>query len=250
MEVEEAVEDTDPQQVFAEYGDNGELDLDYGGLLAEVEQEPDTTPVHSAPAAYEDISPPRLVPKATYTSKIASRHLPWSQTKPAAGETAGGSCSFNKYTSLRLLCIVLTCHPSVSIRLRQAIWQCYVSPASISSSVQLRHKVLFCLDDPEHIVVNAGIQPHKSPLQPLWQQVAFEDRCLSSGVSICGQSFRAASTLYKLLPSRRQAETPDTCCSGLWPCWSQDLMVLGHPRPYSSCPPRLSSCLLQCSSCS
>ena len=117
MEVEEAVDGIEPQHVFAEYGDNGELDLDYGGLLAEVEQEPETTPLHSAPAAYEESPPPRLVPKATFISKLASRHLPWYRNQPAAEDTAGGSCQLLTRTP---------CHSAlfspartVSIRLKQ-----------------------------------------------------------------------------------------------------------------------------------
>lgn len=134
MDVEEATDGIDPQQVFAEYGDNGELDLDYGGLLAEVEQDPET-PLHSVPAAYEESPPPRLVPKATFTSKLASRHLPWSRTKPTAEDTAGGSC--------QLLTRTPPCHSALfshatkcQHQAQTGYWMCWVIPASISSSVQ------------------------------------------------------------------------------------------------------------------
>lgn len=85
----EDAESMSPQHDFVQYGDNGEhgeLDLNYGGLLPEeVEQEPETSPVHRIPAAYEESPPPRLVAKATFISKVSSRHLPWSETKPGAG---------------------------------------------------------------------------------------------------------------------------------------------------------------------
>lgn len=113
MEVEEAMEDTNPQQASVEYGDNGELELNFGGGLLEAEQELEASP-HYAPAAYEESPPPRLVAKATIISKVASRHLPWSQPKPAAEDTYKTSRrvlpAFNKPTSLPILCIVLTCH--------------------------------------------------------------------------------------------------------------------------------------------
>lgn len=107
------MEDTNPQQASVEYGDNGELELNFGGGLLEAEQELEASP-HYAPAAYEESPPPRLVAKATIISKVASRHLPWSQPKPAAEDTYKTSRrvlpAFNKPTSLPILCIVLTCH--------------------------------------------------------------------------------------------------------------------------------------------
>lgn len=84
------MDSTSPQHDFVQYGDSGEhgeLDLNYGGLLPEEveEQEPEASPLHRVPAAYEESPPPRLVAKATFISKVSSRHLPWSETKPAAG---------------------------------------------------------------------------------------------------------------------------------------------------------------------
>lgn len=137
MEVEEAEEGTNPQQASVEYGDNGELDLNYGGSLLEAEQEPETSP-HFAPAAYEESPPPRLVAKATLISKVASRHLPWSKTKPAAGDTYK--------TSTRMLPALTSSSPCPSSALffpsttcqqqYQAIRQCCCTSASNSSSVQ------------------------------------------------------------------------------------------------------------------
>ena len=50
--------------------DNGELDLSFTRLVADTEQELDTTPLHHAAAVYEESPPPRLVAKAA-TRKIA-----------------------------------------------------------------------------------------------------------------------------------------------------------------------------------
>ena len=160
MEVEEQMEGAVPQQAFVEFVDNGELDLNYGGGLLEAEQEPETFP-HSASAAYEESPPPRLVAKATIISKVASRHLPWSKTKPAAEDT--------DKTSRQVLPAVTSsspCHSSalfipatICQQRSQASWQGCRSPASNSSSVSLSltQRTLVCYDNPEHISAHAGM---------------------------------------------------------------------------------------------
>ena len=137
MEVEEAMEGTNPQQASVEYGDNGELELNFGGGLLEAEQEPEASP-YSAPAAYEDSPPPRLVAKATIISKVASRHLPWSQPKPAAEDTYKTSrrvlpalTSSSPCQSSALFLLATTCQQQ-----SQARWQGCRTSVSNSSSVQ------------------------------------------------------------------------------------------------------------------
>ena len=156
MEVEEAMEGTDPQQATVEYG---ELDLKYNGALLEAEQEPETSP-HFAPAAYEEFPPPRLVAKAILISKVASRHLPWSKTKSAARDT---------YKPSRRVLPALTssspCHSSALFfpatifqQQSQASGQCCRSSASNNSSVQPQlHTEHLCCDNPERISAHAGM---------------------------------------------------------------------------------------------
>ena len=64
MEVEPG-ESREPFSALPEYGDNGELDLDYGELM---EQELETTPLHPEPAAFEEPLLPRLVAQTTTSS--------------------------------------------------------------------------------------------------------------------------------------------------------------------------------------
>ena len=84
MEVEDVGEGRGSFQVSVDYGDNGELDLDYGDLMAEAEQEPETTPLHHATAAYEDSPPLRLVAKATSSSKSHQGICPAVKASPTS----------------------------------------------------------------------------------------------------------------------------------------------------------------------
>lgn len=146
----EDVESISPQHDFVQYGDNdehGELDLNYGGLLPEeVEQEPESSPLHRVPAAYEESPPPRLVAKATFISKVSSRHLPWSETEPAAGVICKTSRPVLPALTSSSPCHSSALFLSVSRRLRQALSATAVQlAAAAQSSLSLEHLVRQCL---------------------------------------------------------------------------------------------------------
>ncbi len=139
-----------PHHDFVQYGDNGEhgeLDLNYGGLLPEeVEQEPETSPLHRVPAAYEESPPPRLVAKATFISKVSSRHLPWSETEPAAGVICKTSRPVLPAVTSSSPCHSSALFLSVSRSLRQARSATAVQlAAAAQSSLSLESHVCQCL---------------------------------------------------------------------------------------------------------
>ena len=153
MELEDVGEGRGSLQVSVDYGDNGELDLDYGDLMAEAEQEPETTPLHHATAAYDDSPPLRLVAKATSSSKSHQGICPAvkaSQTPAGAGQNLQrqgqrqqqqqeitGSC----HNHMPLQCIALICQSVSALALNSSPANAaFVQPATAAQlSLYLKH---------------------------------------------------------------------------------------------------------------
>ena len=163
MEVEEALDATSPQQVFAEYDDKGELDFDYGGML---EQEPETTPLHPASAAYEESPPPRLVARPQNSAKSHQGICPGLErnqqqeirTRPAdlflSAVTSTPPCHSSALFSPATKCQHQSQAGNVAV-LPQSSQQQQLSPA-------LSMEYLSVGDKSEDIKVDA-MQSHKSP---------------------------------------------------------------------------------------
>ena len=160
------MEGTNPQHAGVEYGDNGELDLNYGGDLLEAEQEPETSP-HSAPAAYKESPPPRLVARPQSSAKSHQ------DTCPGLNQTSSRRYLQDQQAGVASLTSLSPCYSSalflpatICQQQSRASWQAAaVRPATAAqSSLSLRQSTFVFRDNPEHISAHAGMYWPDFPL--------------------------------------------------------------------------------------